>query len=676
MKKIIFIILALSLLLVGCSKNSEISSYISQEKLPLKCFAAGEGVTGVCAFKNIVFMADESGIDRYNVMTDERLRIAELSEIEAVCCDENSVAAYANGALTVYDYNGEKLGEMVFDTPFGSVTAIARNKNSFLIVEPSKNTTGALPDKIYLADIKKNTCKELPSGWNDGERDGSVRDIKFIDENTFGIVFSYNTSVWGGDGKFCAYDIKENKVTEAFEINRYGCYLPEDKKVYCVSTYALSPDSPPFCGIRSQSADGSYGYVLDFDNSVIGADSSQNALLADIVYADGESFVAWSRNRNDIWTVSTPDVEPLVILAPAGDDGTLSSSLNIEEIISDFSDEADIPVRIFTYPEEEYNERLRLKLLAEDKDFDIFFLQGDMLSAVLENNAYEPLDGYDGITESFDGFTDGIRSLMTGKEGIFGIPTQISFYWGNTAECGSDIPMFPSYEDMYSICDSLKGSDKSLLKEVNNVMVIVADFIQDSVSTSGSIDKAELTELLDNMLRLHSDGTLFSKDGRQAVLGNGLNYFTPLIAADPIKDKIYDVVGYPSRSGINYVTVAESLVLNRASSKKEAAASLLRKVASDKYIYNQSIYRGAIIGKDSERNTNFVNGLWSDTDIYYLEKAREILAQSRPKTIDYSSLYRFLLFDVNVLGKMFDGEITADKAADMIIDEVEYTYFE
>lgn len=71
-------------------------------------------------------------------------------------------------------------------------------------------------------------------------------------------------------------------------------------------------------------------------------------------------------------------------------------------------------------------DKLKLKQLAGDSDFDLYFTNNYNL--VLEYQIYEPLDAYTQIIEQFDGMFDDIRRVCTYNGSIFGVPAQLPLY--------------------------------------------------------------------------------------------------------------------------------------------------------------------------------------------------------------------------------------------------------
>ena len=113
-----------------------------------------------------------------------------------------------------------------------------------------------------------------------------------------------------------------------------------------------------------------------------------------------------------------------------------------------------IELKFVNYADED---KLKIKLLAGDNDFDIFRSEGYHLR--LDYPMYEPLDGYDCITEQFDLMYDEIRQICTHDGHIFGVAIRIDVN-NNVMQCndalfeelGLEIPEYGwTYEDFYEL---------------------------------------------------------------------------------------------------------------------------------------------------------------------------------------------------------------------------------
>lgn len=73
-----------------------------------------------------------------------------------------------------------------------------------------------------------------------------------------------------------------------------------------------------------------------------------------------------------------------------------------------------------------YGSTLRQKLLANDTDFDLFFIMSpDSIPSIVRNEAYKNLNGMSQTIAGFDNFYDNIKDLCSFDGKIFGVPVRI-----------------------------------------------------------------------------------------------------------------------------------------------------------------------------------------------------------------------------------------------------------
>ncbi|MDD2476816.1 MAG: ABC transporter substrate-binding protein, partial [Dysgonamonadaceae bacterium] len=74
----------------------------------------------------------------------------------------------------------------------------------------------------------------------------------------------------------------------------------------------------------------------------------------------------------------------------------------------------------------EYEQKLKLKLMAGDSDFDVFIVNNNILPELLRNQAFYDLSSFDSIQKTLNSMTYGIKQLCSAGETIIGVPEHIS----------------------------------------------------------------------------------------------------------------------------------------------------------------------------------------------------------------------------------------------------------
>lgn len=328
-------------------------------------------------------------------------------------------------------------------------------------------------------------------------------------------------------------------------------------------------------------------------------------------------------------------------------------------------------VVMLSYSGEEYNDRLRTKLLAGESDFDLFVSDSSLLPSILENNAYEPLDSYKHLTDNFDNvLAEGVRNMMTADEGLFGVPMSINFWGCLEHEDDYGIPQDWTIKELFDLCERIpKG--KKVFRDRFMLTRTVINHIEDTIYKDESIDKKELSDFLRQLKEYNSRGILCDGDS-EPILTYGIAFFTAdNLEINDVDNKVPNIA--PTKNGTKYLEIRETMLLNRNSENKEAAAEFLTIMTSEDIIYNNADF-GILIGKDAEKNSCYA-GL-SDVKKEALEYSMTMYQNAKPaKLATVANDFSQFIAD-EIVTPLFDGQLTPEEAADKVIDEVEYTYFE
>lgn len=107
------------------------------------------------------------------------------------------------------------------------------------------------------------------------------------------------------------------------------------------------------------------------------------------------------------------------------DDGSkLVVVVSRSDVTEEYDEDYDITVDMKYYNGGLFTDKMRLKMLAGDNDYDVVLLEGDttLLPQILKYDLYLHLENYDNITSGFDKMIDGLDELMTYNGHLFGIP--------------------------------------------------------------------------------------------------------------------------------------------------------------------------------------------------------------------------------------------------------------
>jgi hypothetical protein len=399
-----------------------------------------------------------------------------------------------------------------------------------------------------------------------------------------------------------------------------------------------------------------------------------------LFYAN-DNVILWNNTSNLINVVDlSSETEPLRILTSDN-----IGNIDLITIIDQFEYTYDCNVHLVEYSDKVFVDKLRMKLLAGDSDFDIYLVndptRDNLLDSILKYNLYEPLDDYTEIVKNFSYMYQGIRPMMSCQDKLFGVPYELSIFSSMDIQCDfqqygyTNPDMHWTIKDVWNLCEEVLNSREtniSVFSDPYGMLSFIEIFVQDSINQN-NLSRNNLSELLTNVKKYYDAGVLFDPAGsKKHLLQYSTNYFGQFIAHSPIPAySIYGTVMEPANNEIIYHELLGCAMMNHRSNNKEMAAGFLEVMTDDKNIYNTKTYK-TLLGSDLSKYNIYDE--WSVTELSYLSDLPEIFKKSGIFTYDVSSLFDFLI--ENVMFQFYDGTITVKEAADMIYDRVNYTYFE
>lgn len=661
MKKYISLFFALLIIILptSCSDNSnnisEESEYIINTALQLHDVSLKTAPDSLAVYKNIAFFISEGKVFRLDLVTDAQEVILDESPALGIGCDGSRFAVISSSSVAVYDYDGNKLNEIKLDSEVLYITAVAVSDSFVLFSAANEKDTD-----LYLADLNSNSVSLLSNTWKPGISDALLSKIKITSSSEALLSYSYNHGKTGWNVMLMKYDFAKDEIIKS---------MPSENLSYAAGCHAIDGDfyyinkSGEYVFIARQLKDGTIGNVFYLDTDKLEEASSSDSF--ELLYSDGESYVILDKTSNALITAGVnTDLAPVVILG--------LESGKYSEIISRYTAETGRQVETITYPDEEYNERLRTKLLANESDFDLFIADNNVLRSILENSAFEPLDAYQNVVQNFDNvLASGVRGLMTHDSALFGVPLKASYYAAFSMLEPYDFPNNWSVEDMFKQCDALLGSGKKLFADRFQLTQTVKSFIQDMISRNGKIDSDELINLFENLKKYNDLGVLCDGDNT-SLLSYGSACFSSLDLTLSTPPESLGYVNCPTRSGVSYINLESSILLNRISENKAAAAEFLAFLTSEGSVYNNRCL-DIFFGKDVNKNSVYAE--LDDTRRELLTFSMTVYENAKPTTIDGTpGLPEFLANEV--LFPMLDGDIDFSDAAKLIENEIAYVYFE
>lgn len=654
-----FIIITLTLS-VSCSdktKPAEMSTYIRDESLELKSYSFEQEPEALAVYKNIAFALSDGKILRIDLSTGESADILNLNDVVLLNCNGSRLLAVQKNSINIFDYDGNEVLAVPVENSLESVFEAAFSEDCILL-----SVFSDPDDDLYIVQTDSGKMTALPDTWKLNADDAIVFDLA-LSGSCIKICYAHNFSHVGSNTTVVEYDYIKDEIlseTTGSDINYTNGHFGVDGIYYYEnSSYTVDGEFQNMY-IYSLETDGIATYV-DWEKLTKAKDINYSDTV--VKYADGTNFVVYNESEKLIITCGlNAEEKPLVILG--------LDSQEYDELIARYVSSSGRQVQTLNYSKQEYNDRLRTKLLAEESSFDLYIADQTVLRSILENSAFEPLDGYHEVSDNFDNvLTEGVRGLMSYQNKLFGVPLSISYCAAFSKVEQYEIPEKWTIDDMFEICEGMKDSGYKLFSDRYQLTQTVKCYLQDMISQDGKIDEAELAEFFEKLKKYNDLGVLC--DGNSSgVLSYGRAYYSPLSLF--MYSYLGESINCPTRSGVSYLTLESTLIENPYSKNKDAAAEFIEFLTSENSVYMSDIL-GIYLGKDTDKNFGFDTLEKAQQEL--LKFSMELYSDSSYTTIDGNEhLPEFIASEV--LLPLLDGKIDPGKAAQAIIDEVAYTYFE
>lgn len=534
------------------------------------------------------------------------------------------------------------------------------------------NKWAALTDgkRLYIYDIKSGKTNEIK--FDTKLTYSTINQLFVLNSEKLIINFTITASSAGGEYKAYILNIQNNKIEELSLNNNVIDYF--NGNIYYADNISLKQS------INNESTHIVYNFTKTEKNK-----DGLYYYNPKKIFMTGNNIIIWNSIHNVLLIDKISEkTDKVVMILPS------SLSDQYADIINDFTNENDTSVEIITYSDNDYINKVNTKLLAGDNDFDLFYINYDpdnmILSSILRNGAYRPLNNYTGLITNLNGMYAGMVNLITYNNNIFAVPLEVIYDYIAIAEDANnyikEVPEIGwTYDNMWQICDELysNGNEKSLFSEklsfyyikglIYNWAITVFDVVHGEVKENAQED---LSNLLNKIDSYKNKGVLFGSDpliklsigGSMPRFNDAANYTDtgiPLILPQ-----------YNEKSGVN-LTLNRCIMMNKNSLNSDAAANFLTTLTNNKWRYCINI---------------FMSPLYPDYKNYY-DKNGVIAYENCSADVDelfisLEELYSHSTINLlgspseitNIVRQYSQNEITAQTTADEIYKQLSYRILE
>ena len=743
MKKII-LVFTLLMILSSCNKTDDVPELKSYDKykmsdLPESAFYLGEDTTAFFPYGDKIYtVGSEVGV--YDVFADmEYSKLCDISDSEAcnIYVTDDGICLLSGFTVSQLGFDGTTAAEYNLPEHEG------RRYNSFVCVTEKYimaacdyyDSEAGYNSYIYSIDIEngsvvennvtESTMRDSYLMFEPGENPNEAVIVKINNIHSYDNIRVYGAYIFNADSG------KLTLVTD-YDYTLYGVdYIAEANMQYAVmydstiKSEGVINISRGEVGVSEFIGSLSYGVDSAFDNVKIAVEKAGKQLKYmnynqnNCFFATGYDFIMWDKKNKTAFVFGYDENisgESLTILYPKtyytkaeeGDRFYVSSMENsgLEGAIilpnRQFEAENDVKITTKYFELNEFNERLRMKLLAGERDYDIVYLDNadKLLPYILKYSLYLPLEDYAEINSGFDNYVDGVKDVMSYDGHIYGVPYSISgyalalsgkFYSGGLSVPSTDFTL----EDFWNLCEVAEQNlgGKTFTIDFRLFIESMQNIIEDG-ALKGEIDRSAIRNFIDNFIKYSDAGVLGGWQKETMPLANTQPFVNPKRSTS--YDESYrELRGYPSPDGRQYYTIKSMIYANSLTENPENAVKYLSLLMSEDYGPETAIGK-SYLWKDSSAYFQYeFNGFDFFADDYTLPDDGAYEWLKLP--VGCSATARFMLENIpsatsnaaprlysgmmeEIIDEVYDaldeGSMTADEAAEKIYSEANYRILE
>lgn len=558
--------------------------------------------------------------------------------------------------------------------------------DSYAVYALSENNTDT--DRLFAVQLNSGETKEIPIPRDRLYKHLTVTSISSGQDDTFYITVAPDDSVFDAEGQFCLYvmNAKSAKIEEKTAYQA-AAVLDTDFDLQNNLLYFIGTRNGEVCthDLRNHEEQ----IVSLFEPITVTTNGFEHPLSFSRIFFSGNNYILWSKIDQNIQIIKA-DTSPESINIILSD--ALAARYNINALVQRYRDR-NVHIKITTYSDNTYDDKLRLKLLAGDDDFDIFLLSLENENAylwdIIRNNAFEPLDGYACFLDNKKQMFQSLQNMMTDFQGrTYGIPLSFANRYsviGCTDEFrlnGIDYPQQGwTISDFFDFCEQVKNRKIDELYVCSNAFLntLVLYTVQTSVY-NGQIDEEKLLSVFEQIEKYSASGLFYDETEpvEHYLIRNAS------LIPNRIRNTNADITAYrnfPSIDGMTFEYMMGCAMVNPKSNHKNESASFLAFITSPEIIYGNkqnsdfgNYIADCYIYPGYDQYKNF------DIDEFYTISFNQKIMFDRlddiPGNLRVLTLYPSAIQSYDVVLDVLNGKLSGKEAADMVIKNVNYRYFE
>ncbi len=477
-------------------------------------------------------------------------------------------------------------------------------------------------------------------------------------------------------------------------------YNPADGRVYyniadkiSASEYAYSEKgSDGIRRIRTLREDTRY------QNTIAAVGENAERPTNNWTYYTGYDIILYDSKNHCTAVLNLPSAENevLTLLIPHNkythirdSDSRITEALSRE--ITAFEAETGAYVDCLTYPADELVERLRMKMLAGENDFDVVYYDtkyDNFTAALLNYGLFLPLEESKIILENFENYMDGVQEIMTYGGHLYGVPRSIkaSAVFIGTEYRMAGLPQIDTdwtAEDFWNVCEAaLTVDDKLGDGALDGLYFLLEQGLQ-----SGKMDEDAIAAYL-TAQKKYTNAGVFSGDSQFPLLDTLM--LSPSLVKNLTSPKFSGkkIVPLPAANGTRYASADTFLFINSRTENRELALKYLELMSSPE-IAGELVTGRSTLLKDPSLYYEITGGLsldlsWKDYEKTTPEdlEALTVICEALETVLRGSSPYVYILDDEfpaevsQIRQAVIHGTLTPEEGAKKLSYAARYRYLE
>jgi len=365
------------------------------------------GVSDFSQADNYIYIADKTQILRYDMTSGEEKVFADgFGSIVLIHANNDNIYVFDADAkdIIVLDGNGGETKRInITDSPDGANWQNIISTQKYIVLSVRED----LKSFLYIVNKSDNSIKEqvIPGI-------SLFKEILFKDGDI--IFIHYEGGRDSGDNYFAEYNIDENMIYQKYYLNLNSttgksCYIPDKKQIISATLNSLYQNIEVF----------TFGLENETISSIYKASSAESNIVS---ITSGRNIISWYDEKAEsfyFYDINKKRDTITILIEYA------VYNLSLEYYINEFEKQNNLTVNTVIYND---RDKLNLKLLANEKDFDLYLTSPWTVINYVKSGAFEDLYLYDSIKNSIAGKEALFEKTAFYGNKMFGVPYETAVF--------------------------------------------------------------------------------------------------------------------------------------------------------------------------------------------------------------------------------------------------------